>query len=470
MASERALSASEAHLRAAQSFAHFGSYEVDLESGERRWSDEMYRIFEFDPANGPPPLAELEARIQPGDHDTHRVWSRAVWDAAPRRYVESYRLELPSGVQRTVRSEYVRTADDESREAVFGVIQDVTGEAEAQRALRESEEKYRRIFESAHVGLNRSRLDDGLLLEANDHFAHMLGYESAADLLATDWRGTAHTIGEGDRERFVEVLRERGHIDSWQGRLRRRDGSVLWARFSSRLEPDGVAIDSVVEDVTQARSVGRRMLDAQEGERRRVAAEIHDGPTQRLAAAQMLLEAHLADERVRQAPVDEKLERVAGHLESALRELRRVMAGLRPSILDDFGLPEAVRSVASAAAADTPRLVETTIDVGPVKLSETAEIVMFRVAQEAITNAIKHSGTARLEVRLGHSRSLVELTVRDEGCGFTVGELGDDDGRLGLLGMRERAALVSGRLSVSSAPGEGTTVSLLVPRDEGGSW
>lgn len=200
-----------------------------------------------------------------------------------------------------------------------------------------------------------------------------------------------------------------------------------------------------------------------------MAAEIHDGPTQRLAAAQMLLEAHLADERGRRAPVDEKLVRVAGHLESTLSELRRVMAGLRPSILDDFGLPEAVRSVASAAAADAERPVTTAIDVEPVELAETTEIVVFRVAQEAITNALKHSGTEKLEVRLGRTRAQVELTVRDAGCGFAVGDLGVDDGRLGLLGMQERAGLVGGRLTIRSAPGQGTTVSLLVPRDEAGA-
>jgi PAS domain S-box-containing protein len=469
VASERALSASEAHLQEAQRFARFGSYEVDIDSGERRWSPEMYRIFEFDPAAGPPSIEEVEARIDPEDRETQPEWSTSEWESAPRRYVERYRLRLPSGTPRTVRSEYVQTAKGVESRAVFGVIQDVTDEAEAQRALRGSEEKYRRIFESAHVGLSRSRLDDGLLVDANDHFAHMLGYANAADILASDWRGGERAIGDGDRERYKAALREHGHVDSWQGRIRRRDGSSMWARFSSRLDPESGVIDSVVEDVTQARSVGRRLLGAQETERRRVAAEIHDGPTQRLAAAQMLLEAHLADERGRRAPVDEKLVRVAGHLESTLSELRRVMVGLRPSILDDFGLPEAVRSVASAAGADAEPPVTTAIHVEAVELAETTEIVVFRVAQEAITNALRHSGTEKLEVRLGRTRVQVELTVRDEGRGFAVGDLGVDDGRLGLLGMQERASLVGGRLTIHSAPGQGTTVSLLVPRDEGGA-
>ena len=208
-----------------------------------------------------------------------------------------------------------------------------------------------------------------------------------------------------------------------------------------------------------------RLLVAEEEERRRVAYEVHDGFTQMAAAAYRRL-ALFAEHRPPESARDrEELEEAVALVRRTVGEARRVIANLRPTTLDDFGLATAIRVQVEELHAEG---YETTYEetLGEARLPATLETALFRVAQEALTNVRKHAQTDRVRVALGLRNGMVCLEVSDRGCGFAPAEATQGAGpgeRVGLSSMRERIALLGGGLEIRSEPGTGTSVVAEVP-------
>jgi signal transduction histidine kinase len=208
-----------------------------------------------------------------------------------------------------------------------------------------------------------------------------------------------------------------------------------------------------------------RLIGAQEEERHRVAYEIHDGFTQMAAAAYRRLEL-FAEHRPQESAQDQQdLEDAVALVQRTVDEARRVIANLRPTTLDDFGLATAIRMQAEELSDEGYETIyEQTL--GEARLPETLENAFFRVAQEALANVRKHAHTQRVRVALGRRDGSVRLEVRDWGRGFTPAEIKQGAGpgeRVGLSSMRERIALLGGSLEVLSEPGQGTAVVAEVP-------
>jgi signal transduction histidine kinase len=208
-----------------------------------------------------------------------------------------------------------------------------------------------------------------------------------------------------------------------------------------------------------------RMVAAQEEERRRLAYEVHDGFTQTAAAAYRRL-ALFAEHRPPESAQDrEELEEAVALVRRTVGEARRVIANLRPTALDDFGLATAVRMQTEELRAEG---YETTYEetLGEARLPTALETTLFRVAQEALTNVRKHAQTDRVRVALGPRDGAVRLEVSDRGRGFAPAEMEQAAGsgeRVGLSSMRERIALLGGALEIRSEPGAGTSVVAEVP-------
>jgi two-component system sensor histidine kinase UhpB len=223
-------------------------------------------------------------------------------------------------------------------------------------------------------------------------------------------------------------------------------------------------LDRLGDYRARLRDVAASALNAAEEERRRISLELHDDASQRLAA--ILMRLRLARGLDDPEATDAILEEVRKELAETADGLRRYAQGLRPPALDELGLGPAieshVRHVADAAVAP----VEVRTDgVGRLESPE-AELALYRIVQEAITNALRHSSARQIEVRLERCDGVIVATVSDDGVGFDVEAiLGDHDGEhgLGLFGMRERAEYVGGRVEIESERGQGTTVRAAVP-------
>jgi signal transduction histidine kinase len=225
------------------------------------------------------------------------------------------------------------------------------------------------------------------------------------------------------------------------------------------------ARSQIVEREQQLQDLVRRLQVAQEEERRRVAYEIHDGLAQVAASAHQHLQTY-ADYHAPESPSErEALRRTVELVQRTVREARRVIAGLRPTALDDFGLATAIRLEVEALRGEGwPATYDERL--GDRRLPSTTETALFRVAQEALTNVRKHAGPARVAVTLEEHEDVVRLEVRDWGRG--IGAVGPQDvprpgEHLGLIGMQERVGLLGGRCIVDSQPGAGTRVIAEVP-------
>src|SRR5215207_7946529 len=209
----------------------------------------------------------------------------------------------------------------------------------------------------------------------------------------------------------------------------------------------------------------RKLITAQEEERRKVSYEVHDGLAQTAAGAHQLLQAFARQH----PPTSEKgsldLARVLQLVQQTVGEARYVIADLRPTALDDFGLAAAVRLQVEKISSEGSQ-VDYEEALGDERLPPEVETALFRVAQEALTNVHKHAPSARVRITLRRLNDSVRLHVRDWGPGFNPEKITDGGGpgeRLGLSSMRERVALLGGHLEVHSRPGEGTEVVAEIP-------
>ena len=212
------------------------------------------------------------------------------------------------------------------------------------------------------------------------------------------------------------------------------------------------------------RDVAARALNAAEEERRRISLELHDDASQRLAAILMRLRVArtVADPEAKDAVLDD----VRRELAEAADGLRRYAQGLRPPALDELGLSAAIESHVRHLGETSPVAIELRVEpVGRLDAPE-AELALYRIVQEALTNAVRHSRASTVQVAVARRNGEVVASVQDDGLGFDVdGVLSahDEERGLGLFGMQERAAYVGGRVAISSTPGGGTTVRVSVP-------
>lgn len=197
------------------------------------------------------------------------------------------------------------------------------------------------------------------------------------------------------------------------------------------------------------------LLEAREAEARRIARDLHDEASQMLAVARLALDdlsAHVPAERLHE------VERVHDALREAEEDLRRIAHDLRPRVLDDLGLKAALETLARHARRRSSASIRTSIDVDG-RLPDRVETHLYRIAQEAVANALRHGRPRMVSIRLSAAGDGVVLAVEDDGRGlparFRAG--------LGLRGMRERAAALGGWLDLDSNPGHGTTVTAHVP-------
>ncbi len=217
---------------------------------------------------------------------------------------------------------------------------------------------------------------------------------------------------------------------------------------------------AIAVDLSQrvSRDAVRRVVEAQELERARLARELHDETGQALTS--ILLGLKALEDRVDTDDGRAAASELRQLVVSTLQDVRRLAVELRPAALDDFGLVPALERLRDLFAEQS----ELSVDVQSSlkrRLAGDIETVLYRAVQEGLTNALKHSHASRVSVALGQIENMVVLTIHDDGVGFDVQST--RDGSLGLIGMRERVALLGGRFTVESSEGAGTMLKIEVP-------
>ncbi len=236
------------------------------------------------------------------------------------------------------------------------------------------------------------------------------------------------------------------------------------ARFSDddlRLAETFAARAAVAVELSQrvARDALRRVVQAQELERQRLARELHDETGQALTS--ILLGLKPLEEGLADGPARAALAELREHVVSALQDVRRLAVELRPAVLDDYGLVPALERLTESFAEQSGIRVDFHSALGETRLPGEVETALYRVVQESLTNIVKHAGARSVSVSVARRESGVAAVIEDDGAGFDPRTVRDD--AVGLLGMRERLALLDGRLEIESRPGAGSTLVAEVP-------
>ena len=216
----------------------------------------------------------------------------------------------------------------------------------------------------------------------------------------------------------------------------------------------------------ELQALSERAIDAQEEERRAIAQSLHDDTGQ--ALSMLIIHLDRIDERIQpdQKDLKKQVADARDLASNSLTELRRILSGLRPAILDDLGLVPAIRWFARTNLEGIGIRVVVKAPSVPLELSPAITTTLFRIVQEAINNIVRHANAGSVTIVLQLNGGIVQLRIEDDGRGFDPGHASRDAvelQRLGLLGIRERAELLGGEIQVESAPEKGTRLQVSIP-------
>ncbi len=379
---------------------------------------------------------------------------------------------------------------DDQVVAVMLVSNDVTQRRQAQAALRESEERFK-LFMNNSPAIAWMKDEQGRYVYVNESGARRVGMRPEERIGKTDFelwpKATAELFWKNDQKvlsegQVVEVVEESTKPDGTRSYC--RNFKFPFHDSIGRRFVGGVGIEITAQkqaeealqkahDVLEQRVKERtaelakanenlkHLLHASDHERRLIAYEIHDGLAQQLAGALMQLQAcdYLKDKNPQQA---EKAYRTGlTMLQQSHYETRRLIAGVRPPILDEEGIAAAVgHLVHEQIRLDGPK-IDFRSRLDSERLDRTLENAVYRIAQEALTNACKHSKSARISIQLLRRGDRLRVEIRDWGAGFDPKTVFKN--HFGLEGIRQRARLLGGKCSIRSKAGKGTSISVELP-------
>lgn len=262
------------------------------------------------------------------------------------------------------------------------------------------------------------------------------------------------------------ALRPLAALEEAAGRVSRGErnvrvpSSALADRNMARVgETINRLVDRLTADRYHMRKLASQVITAGEAERARIARQLQDSAAQTLAALSLQSASALHD--CKDPAMKAKLELIHELTANALEEIRTLAQAVYPRVLDDLGLPAALQWLARRSRTDQ---VDVSVELGnPVKLSREVEAVLYQVASEGLSNALRHGKPTRVTLSLTPGGDRITLQIVDNGSGFDMREMARGGDGFGLFAVKERASLVDGNLTVESAPGKGTRVTVSVP-------
>jgi len=358
---------------------------------------------------------------------------------------------------------------------VSKIARDITLSKKAEAALRESEERFRLVANAAPVMIWMSG-PDKLCTYFNEPWLKFTGRAIHAEL----GNGWAESVHAQDLRSCLETYAsafDRREPFEMEYRLRRHDGEYRWILDLGvpRFQQDGsfAGYIGTCIDVTDRKlaeeslsDMSRKLIEAQEQERTWIARELHDDINQRITLVLVNLERLQGDFSPLAPAMTQRLAEVKEHLSSLASDIQALSHHLHSSKLEYLGLATAAASFCKELSAERGVEIEFHSESVPKQLPQEVALCLFRVLQESLQNAVKHSGAKQFEAWLKGTPKEIELTVRDSGVGFDPEEAVRGRG-LGLTSMNERLKLVHGKLSIDSQVAQGTMIRATVPLNLG---
>jgi len=351
--------------------------------------------------------------------------------------------------------------------AILGLLWQRERRRKTEDALRRSEQKFSKSFRQSPLAISITSTNGDRYLEINETFEELTGWRR--DELA----GRSHSeiklwLDHEHRSAFLKQLLAQGSLRDLEIRIRRKDGQIRTTLGSAELiEVDGEKCCLYVStDITERKqaenalaSVSHKLIEAQEKERTRIARELHDDINQRIALLAVELDGF---QKSLDSEGRRRMKALVKRISDMGMDVQAISHRLHSSKLEILGVVAACRSFCREVAERSKVTVDFSEEGNLRQVPEEVSLCLFRILQESLNNAIKHSGAQHFEVRLRALSNEVQLSVRDGGVGFDAPAALSGNG-LGLISMRERASLVKGTVSITSKLMAGTEVTLRVP-------
>ena len=468
--SEADLALVNERLRLAMEAGRSVGWDWDIKSGQDRWFGDLRTIFGIASDTYAGRVNDFWRRVHPEDW---QFVAQAVAEArqSHQPYAAEYRVIRDDETVRWISARgrfYYAENGDPVR--MLGMAVDITERRQAENAVSESEQRFRLVADTAPVMIWMAD-PDHLCTYVNQTWLNFTGRPLEAEI-GNGWRKGIHPEDVDACTKTCREMFEQRKPFELQYRLRRHDGEYRWILDTGvpRFDPDGSFAGYIgsCKDITERKlaeealsSIGRRLIEAHEEERTWIGRELHDDIVQRLALVAVDLDqcVHLT---LQHHERNDRIDSVRSSIEEIARDVQRISRRLHSSKLEYLGLTAAARSFCKELSEQQKVKIDFSHSGLPPNLSKEVSLSLFRVLQEALHNAIKHSGARYFKVELFRAAEEVQLTVSDAGVGFDLLEAVNRGG-VGLTSMQQRIQWLRGVFSINSVPGCGTTVAARVP-------
>jgi PAS domain S-box-containing protein len=347
-------------------------------------------------------------------------------------------------------------------------------EREIAERLRASEERYRELFENAHDAILVHKLD-GDIISVNSAAARLTGYE-VDELLSMNINALLTPEYRKASSQILARMREGEQVDQlYEQKIVTKQGTEAVLMVAANVVKEDnkpVGFQYIARDVTQEKRMEenlryylKQVTRAQEEERIRIARELHDDTIQALVVLGRQIDDIASGENGMPPGKMAQLEHLRDDTNNIMAGVRRLSQDLRPPTLDRLGLLPALEWLAAEVKKHSGLTVTLNIQGNERRLHTEAELLLFRIVQEALRNVWRHAQATEAKINV-ETNDKIKITIEDNGKGFyvpdTIGDLAKD-GRLGLVGMHERVQLIGGTLKMESKPQKGTTITIEVP-------
>lgn len=464
---QQALEITREQLRRTQKIAKIGSWSLDFSNNKLRWSDTTHEIFGVAPdAFSGAVDTVLANHIHPDDRKLVEQAHQVILENQSMNGFE-YRVIRPDGEIRHIWGEGEALTDAQGHViGLFGTVQDITERKRAEAELQASEHRFRSLFESAADAIfiieQLPEGKPGKILEANRSACELLGY-SLTELRKLTPLDLSENLYGGRVAEVYRELSERGE-SQFETRLIAKDGSLFPMEFNVRL----ARIDnrpvrlSIGRDITERRRSENAILQAIEREQHRIGQDIHDSLVQQLTGIHyisQLLEQQLAET---QRPEADSARVINQLIRESITQARNLSHGLYPKELETdgivTGLAELAQFIQEIYGIPCRFVHEDSAKEHAGKLPLTLEMQthLYRVAQEALHNAVRHAHPKQIDIRFVWRDDMAELHIEDDGVGIEPGQL--ESSGIGLRSMRYRAQLIGASLEIGRGCSGGTQI------------
>lgn len=453
----RQLVRSEQRMNEAQRIAKIGNWERDILNNEAWWSKELYSMLQVNPETRIASFDVFLERVHPDERERVREYTEQALIKEGRHSFE-VRAVLPDGTEKFLQSQGEVSFDENRRPIrMFGTLQDITERKQMESQINNLMLRLEAITQVAFDGIVIS--ENGIVSEGTEHFARKLGYQSE-DVIG-------RPVTEFVAPQFVSLVRKKMQtpiIEPFQMQLLRQDGSMFPVEAcGTTITIDGKNIRiSAFKDISAKAELEREIVAISERERRRIGRELHDGVGQLLFAASLSLRTIAQHLEKNSSPECERLRDVQEILDQSIDATRRVSHLLAPVVYGGEGLSSALtRMVANIDANSSAKCTATCTFDGDFRNAETATH-LYRIAQESVNNALKHSQAKNIQLSLYPDGDLLHLEVLDDGIGIPSEEQAEPSG-MGLRSLQYRARMIDGNLEIERRGERGTCVRCSCP-------